>query len=100
MDAYYSLSMGAGAADAAAADLFPGLLPLTNGHTDIRGGFLFGQTADQAISNGSGTERITMQYVTPIPLQDLLGKTPQGIQHTETEAGSRVTGVTFVAPKQ
>ena len=45
MDAYYSLSMGAEAADWAAADLFPGLLMPTNVQIDRTSGVLFGQTS-------------------------------------------------------
>ena len=100
MDAYYSLSMGADDADAAAADLFPGLLLPTGGKVDVHSGALYGQTLNQPISNGSGTERITMQYVTPIPMQDLRGKTPQAIRDTERATGSSVTGVTFVPPNK
>ncbi len=46
MDAYYSLSMGAEAADYAAAALFPGLLMPTNVQIDRTSGVLFGQTSD------------------------------------------------------
>jgi RHS repeat-associated protein len=102
MDAYYSLSMGAAAADWAAADLFPGLLMPTNVQIDRTSGVLFGQTSDQVIaistgSNGTGTERVTIQYITPIPFQTLNARQIQG---AERAAGSRVTEVTFVPPKQ
>jgi RHS repeat-associated protein len=102
LDAYYSLSMGAEAADWAAAALYPGLL----GPTDNQPGWdelrtkLLGSTYNSAISNGSGTERITFKYITPIPAVDLFGKSPQAKQNAFRDAGSRVTGVTFVPPKQ
>lgn len=102
LDAYYSLSMGAEAADWAAAALYPGLLRPTDnqGAWDQFRTNLLGSTYSSAISNGSGTERITFRYVTPIPAIDLFGKSPQAQQDVFRNAGSRVTGVTFVPPKQ
>jgi RHS repeat-associated protein len=100
LDAYYSLSMGAVAADSAAAALYPGLLlPNFNVHIDRTSGVLFGQTSDSTISHGSdalGVERITIQYITPIPFANL---GPNQIQGAERAAGSRTTEVVFVRPK-
>jgi hypothetical protein len=101
LDAYYSLSMGAVAADSAAAALYPGLLlPHFNVQIDMTTGVLFGQTSDSTISHGRdalGVERITIQYITPIPLTNL---SPNQLQGAERAAGSRTTEVTFVRPKQ
>src|SRR5208283_2801346 len=99
MDAWYSLSQpdtpaGQAAADQQAAALFPGLIKPTSKDTryDISSGSLNGQTALQRISNGSGAERITIKYAKPVSLA-----TPPGqLQRAMTNAGSRVTGVTFV----
>jgi len=98
LDAYDSLSMSADAADSAAGQFFPGLYLPSHTSVDLSGGMLSGQTADQGIVNGSGTERITMKYITPIPLADLAGKSRDAIQSAQRNAGSRVTGVIFVPP--
>ena len=102
LDAYYSLSMGEEAADEAAAGLYPGLYGPTGNVNSLNqfGTAVTGSTYNQAITNGSGTERISIQYITPIPAIDLLGKTPAQRQGIADDAGSRVTGVTFVPPKQ
>jgi hypothetical protein len=102
LDAYNSLSMGAAAADQVAAELYPGLFGPT-GNRNLSGQVgsqIVGSTFNQAITNGSGTESITLKYVTPIPAIELFGKTPQQRQSIVNEHGSRVTGVTFVPPKQ
>jgi len=72
MDAYYSLSMGEVAADQAAAGLYPGLNGPTGDQStfDQFGTAWVGSTFNQAISNGSGTERVTIQFITPIPAAD------------------------------
>jgi hypothetical protein len=102
LDAYYSLSMGEEAADEAAAGLYPGLFGPTGNVNSLNqfGTALIGSTYNQAITNGSGTERISIRYITPIPAIDLIGKTPAQRQEIANDAGSRVTGVTFVPPKQ
>lgn len=102
MDAYYSLSMSDEAADQAAGGLYPGLYPPTGNQNSLDqfGTAVVGSTINQAISNGSGTERITIQYVTPIPAIDLFGKATAERSDVTHDAGSRVTGVTFVQPKQ
>jgi hypothetical protein len=102
MDAYYSLSMGEAAADQAAAGLYPGFLPPTgNQNTWGQAGTVWnGSTFSQAISNGSGAERVSIQFITPIPAVDLFGKSASARNDTAHDAGSRVTGVTFVQPKQ
>lgn len=102
LDAYNSLSMGAIGADYAAAALFPGLLiPATNIQFDRTSNVLFGETSDQTISHDGrdalGIERVTIQYITPIPLQNI---GPNQIHGAERAAGSRVTEVTFVRPKR
>lgn len=102
MDAYNSLSMGAEAADQAAFALYPGLYGPTD-NTNTWDEFHInelGSTYSQQITNGSGTERISIQYITPIPAIDLQGKTQAQRQEIANDAGSRVTGVTFVPPKQ
>lgn len=102
LDAYYSLSMGEEAADEAAAGLYPGVYGPT-GNINIPNAFntaIVGSTYNQAITNGSGTERVSIRYITPIPAIDLIGKTQAQRQEVADEAGSRVTGVTFVPPKQ
>jgi RHS repeat-associated protein len=102
MDAYFSLSMGEEAADQAAAGLYPGLLAPTGNQNSLNrfGTAVVGSTFNQAISNGSGTERVTIQYITPIPAIDLFGKSAAARTDIARGAGSRVTGVTFVPPKQ
>ena len=102
MDAYYSLSMGEAAADEAAAGLFPGLFGPTDNQNMLNPSHtaVVGSTFNQAISNGSGTEHITIQYITPIPAIDLFGKSAQGRSDVAHGAGSRTTDVTFVPPKK
>ena len=100
MDAYFSLFVKASTADILAAELFPGLLmPHFNTQIDRTSGVLFGQTSDHTISHGHdalGIERITIQYITPIPFSSLNARQIQG---AERAAGSRTTEVTFVPPK-
>jgi hypothetical protein len=98
----YSLSMGEAAADEAAAGLFPGLFGPTDNQNMLNPSHtaVVGSTFNQAISNGSGTEHITIQYITPIPAIDLFGKSAQGRSDVAHDAGSRTTDVTFVAPKK
>src|SRR5262249_35735562 len=64
MDAYYSTTMDALAADKAAFALFPGLFGPTGNQnsTNTSGTRVTGATFNQAITNGSGTERITIQF--------------------------------------
>ena len=102
MDAYYSLTMGEEAADQAAGALYPGLYAPTGNQNSLNqsGTAVVGSTFNQAISNGSGTERVTIQYITPIPAIDLFGKSATARSDISHDAGSRVTGVTFVQPKQ
>jgi RHS repeat-associated protein len=98
MDAYMSLSISDPlAADNAAGALYPGLLGPTNGSNiwnDSRTSLL-GQVQDQAIVGGGGTERITSNYVTPIPAIDYKFKGQSAID----DADSRVSGVQYVPPK-
>jgi hypothetical protein len=42
----------------------------------------------------------TIRFITPIPAVDLFGKSASARNDTARDAGSRVTGVTFVQPKQ
>ena len=102
LDAYYSLSMDPLAADKAAFALFPGLSGPTDNQniTNERGTRITGSIFNQAITNGSGTERITIQFITPVPAIDLFGRSPAAQNDITHDAGSRVTGVTFVPPKQ
>jgi hypothetical protein len=102
MDAYYSLSMGEEAADEAAAGLFPGLYEPTGNQNMLNssGTAIVGSTFNQAITDGSGTEHITIQYITPIPAIDLFGKSAEGRSEVAHGAGSRTTDVTFVPPKK
>jgi RHS repeat-associated protein len=102
MDAYYSLSMGEEAADQAAAGLYPGLYGPTGNQNSLNqfGTAIVGSSFNQAITNGSGTEHVTIQYITPIPAIDLFGKSPAARNDIAHDAGSRTTGVTFVPPKQ
>ena len=94
--------MGEEAADAAAAALYPGLFQPTDNTNDLNkpGTAIVGCGYNQGITNGSGTEHIRIQFVTPIPAIDLMGKTRQQREQVANEADSRVTGVTFVPPKQ
>jgi hypothetical protein len=106
MDAYLSLSMDdADAADRAAAELYPALSQpnkATNkndwgaGNTELRG-----STFLQNITDGRGSERISIKYITPIPAGDLDSRfNSQGhITDAIHDAGSRVTEVTFVTKK-
>lgn len=103
MDAYLSLSMEENAADRAAADLYPGFyLPEDNvnqwnrANTDV-----LGSTYTQRISDGRGGERISIQYITPIPGIDVDPRFNSAERRNEVahEHGSRVTGVSFVPKK-
>ncbi|MGH9969446.1 MAG: RHS repeat-associated core domain-containing protein [Pyrinomonadaceae bacterium] len=103
MDAYLGLSMDENAADRAAAALYPGLyLPEDNKNawnktnTDV-----LGSTFTQRISDGRGSERISIRYITPIPGIDADPRFNSAERRNEIahDAGSRVTGVTFVPKK-
>lgn len=98
LDAYYSLSMDEDAADRAAAALYPGLYQPTDNkntwnksNTDV-----LGSTFSQRITDGRGSERISIQYITPIPGIDIRFSSPERLNEIAHDAGSRVTGVTFV----
>jgi hypothetical protein len=82
--------------------LYPGLYGPTNNQNSLNkcGTAITGSTFDQAITNGSGTEHIAIQFITPIPAIDLFGKSAAAKNDIAHDAGSRVTGVTFVQPKQ
>jgi hypothetical protein len=103
MDAYYSTTMDEPAADRAAAALYPGLfLPSENqNQLNSTSTAVTGSTQYQGISDGRGGERISIQYITPIPAIDASPKfnSPARLQENAHDAGSRVTGVTF-EPKQ
>jgi RHS repeat-associated protein len=101
MDAYLSLSMEENAADRAAAALYPGLYEPTDNrnqwnkyNTDV-----IGSTRSQGITDGRGSERISIQYVTPIPGIEIRTRSPERLNEIAHEAGSRVTGVTYVPKK-
>jgi hypothetical protein len=102
MDAYYSWSMGADAADHAAFGLYPGLYGPTDNQNSLNasGTRVTGSTRSQGITDGSGTERVTIQFITPIPAIDLFGKSQAAQNDVTHDAGSRVTGVTFEKPKE
>ena len=98
MDAYLSLSISDPlAADNAAGALYPGLLGPTDSYNiwNTSSTKLKGQAWNQAIVGG-GTERITMNYVTPIPAIDYKFKGQSAID----KADSRVSGGQYVPPKQ
>jgi RHS repeat-associated protein len=97
MDAWYSLSESADKADQDAGKLFPGLLGITNEH-NVGGIVITGSTYDQPISNGKGVERSTIEYINKPRAIDIFGKTLQQKQQILHDAGSRVTGVSFVIP--
>jgi hypothetical protein len=98
MDAYLSLSMDADAADQAAADLYPGLYRPTGNknewnkyNTDV-----LGSSRSQQITDGRGSERITLKYITPIPAIDIRFSSSERLNEIAHEHGSRVTEVKFV----
>jgi hypothetical protein len=101
MNAYYSLTMEANAADIMAAELYPGLFQPTDPQhtwnkerTDI-----VGSTTTQKITDGRGSERITIKFLTPIrgiEVSPLSGNSAERLNEIAHEAGSRVTQVTFV----
>ena len=103
MDAYFSLSMSAVVADNAAAALFPGLFQPTENQNQFNATHsqVLGATQYQGISDGRGGERITFQYITPIPAIDVDSRfnSPTRINDTTHDAGSRVTGATFEPKK-
>jgi len=103
LDAYFSLSMGAGAADQAAAALYPGLFQPTENLNLFNPDqtLVLGSTQYQGISDGRGGERVSFQYITPIPAIDVDSRfnSRARINDTTHEAGSRVTGVTFEPKK-
>jgi hypothetical protein len=106
MDAYRSLSISdPDEADRAAAELYPALFSPDAarnkndwgaGNTELRG-----TTRFQDITDGRGSERVTIRYITPIPAADLDSRfnTQQHIKDAFQDAGSRVTEVTFVPKK-
>ncbi len=102
MDAYLSLSMEENAADRAAAELYPALFGPTDNKNEYNkfGLDVLGSTFSQKISDGRGSERVSIQYLTPIPNIELFGKSQQGKSDVTHEHGSRVTGVTFVSAKK
>jgi RHS repeat-associated protein len=102
LDAYYSLFLDAGEADSAASQFYPGLYsPTQNKNTfNATNTKLLGATQYQGITDGRGGERISFQYITPIPAIDLYGKTAERQNDVMHDAGSRVTGVTFEPKKQ
>jgi RHS repeat-associated protein len=102
LDAYYSLFLDAGEADSAASQFYPGLnSPTQNKNTfNATNTKLLGATQYQGITDGRGGERISFQYITPIPAIDLYGKTADRQNDVMHDAGSRVTGVTFEPKKQ
>jgi RHS repeat-associated protein len=103
LDSYFSLSMGEEAADQAAAGLYPGLFGPTNNHNSLNpfGTAVTGSTFLQGISDGRGAERISIQFITPIPAIDIDPRLNSQERRNEAahDAGSRVTGATF-EPKQ
>jgi hypothetical protein len=100
MDAWNSLSESAEKADQDAAKLFPGVLSpdlATNKNQwDAFRTQLLGSSYNQAITNGHGSERVSIRYIKPIPAIDLVGKSGADRNDVTNAAGSRVTGVTFV----
>jgi hypothetical protein len=102
LDAYYSLSMDEETADKTAAGLYPGLYGPTDNQNNLNSARtrVVGSTFNQGITDGSGTEQISIHYVTPIPAADLFGKSPEARNDIAHDALSRVDGVTFVPPKQ
>jgi len=102
LDAYYSLFLDAGEADSSASQFYPGLNPPTQNQNAYSpaGTRLTGATQYQGITDGRGGERVTFQYITPVPAIDLFGKTPAQKNEITHDAGSRVTGVTFEPKKQ
>jgi hypothetical protein len=103
MDAYYSTTMAEPAADRAAAALYPVLFKPSedDNHWNPNRTELQGATQYQKISDGRGGERITFQYITPIPAIDADPRfnSPARFNDTAHEAGFRVTGVTFEPKK-
>jgi hypothetical protein len=99
MDAYLSLSIDdADEADRAAAEFYPGLYRPTDNtnewnkaNTDV-----LGSTRNQRISDGRGSERITLKYITPIPAIDIRFSSPERLNEIAHASGSRVTEVKFV----
>jgi len=104
MDAYFSTTMEDVAADQKAAGLFPGLLQPSENKNDYNpaGTRALGGSQYQGISDGRGGERISFQYITPIPAVDVDSRfnSRDRINDTTHDAGSRVTGVTFEPKKQ
>jgi RHS repeat-associated protein len=103
MDAYNSWSMGAVAADQAAAALYPGVYRPTDNHNNLNpsGTAVTSSTYYQGITDGRGGERVGIQFITPIPAIDADSRFNSLERRNEAahDAGSRVTGVTF-EPKQ
>jgi hypothetical protein len=70
--------MGEEAADHAAAGLYPDLHGPTGNQNGLNlGTAVVGSTFNQAISNGSGTEPVTIQHITPIPAKVFSGSRQQ-----------------------
>jgi RHS repeat-associated protein len=97
LEAYHSLSDEDGA-HAFASQFFPGLSQPTNVNnaTNPSGTRFTGETFDQRISDGRGSERVTIQFNTPIPAVDIFTRGRQAVE----DAGSHVEGVTFVPKPQ
>ncbi len=93
LEAYFSLS-NEGTAHGLASQFFPGL----GDPFDIRNQFnaartdALGSTFSQPISDGRGSERIRLQFVTPIPAVDIMLKGAR----TAREVGAHIEEVTFV----
>jgi hypothetical protein len=98
MDAYLSLTYVKDDADVLAARLYPGLFRQQNYRdvSDPTGQFMVGSLWDQRVTDGRGTMHIVTSFITRIPIQSLIGKTPTQQQAIGFAAGSRVEEVKFV----
>lgn len=82
-----------------ASQFFPGLGKITDSVLSFTDAFrtdVSGQTYTQAISDGRGSERIRIQFVSPIPAVDLRLRGRRAVE----AVGARVVEVTFVRPKE
>jgi hypothetical protein len=98
MDAYLSFAFEKDDADALAAHSYPGLMRQENFKSaiDRNNQLIMGSLWDQRISDGRGTMHIVTSFITPIPVQSLIGQTKAQQQAIGFAAGARVEGVTFV----